>query len=88
MGDSFPAGAKPPRIRLRARGSKPIVRIELVRNNRYVYARDYMDSEMERDLRVRGSGCAAGVLLCAGDAGGRRMGVELADLGGLSPVAQ
>jgi hypothetical protein len=48
MGDSFPASGKPPRIRLRARGSKPIVRIELVRNNRYVYTRDYTDSEMER----------------------------------------
>jgi hypothetical protein len=42
------ASARPPRIRLRARWSKPIVRIELVRNNRYIYTQDYTDASPER----------------------------------------
>jgi hypothetical protein len=52
MGDSF-ASAKPPRIRLVAKGTKPIVRIELVRNNQYIFTKEYTDSAPERTFEYQ-----------------------------------
>jgi len=47
MGDIF-TSAKPPRVRLKAKGSKPITKIELVRNNQYIFTKQYEDGELER----------------------------------------
>lgn len=52
MGDSY-TSAQPPRIRIVVKGNKPIKRIELVRNNRYVLSRDYTDAAGERTLEYR-----------------------------------
>jgi hypothetical protein len=52
MGDSF-ASAKPPRIHLVAKGTKPIVRIELVRNNQYIFTKEYTDSAPERTFEYQ-----------------------------------
>jgi hypothetical protein len=52
MGEIYQS-AKPPRIRLKARGTKPIVRIELVRNNQYVYTKDYTDAAPERSFEYQ-----------------------------------
>jgi hypothetical protein len=52
MGDIY-SSAKPPRIRLKARGTKPIVRIELVRNNRYIFTKDYTDAAPERNFEYQ-----------------------------------
>ena len=49
MGESF-ASAKPPRIHLRIKGSGPITRVDLVRNNRYIYSRDFSDGAHEQTL--------------------------------------
>jgi hypothetical protein len=58
IGGSFTRSRRP-RIRLAAKGTKPIARIELVRNNRYIFT-EYHDES-----------APAGVLLRKGHAGAR-----------------
>lgn len=49
MGESF-ASQKPPRIHIRVKGPAPITRVELVRSNKYIYARDFTDGALEQSL--------------------------------------
>jgi hypothetical protein len=49
MGDSF-ASSTPPRIEVQIKGSSPITRVELVRNNQYIFTREYSDSARERTI--------------------------------------
>jgi hypothetical protein len=52
MGDIF-VSTKPPRVRLKAKGSKPITKIELVRNNQYIFTKEYTDAELERSFEYQ-----------------------------------
>jgi hypothetical protein len=52
MGESF-VSARPPRIEGRIKGSAAITRVELVRNNRYIFARDFSDGAREQAIEYQ-----------------------------------
>ena len=52
MGSEYSASG-PVEIEVSVEGSKPIRRIELVRNNEYILTKDYEDSSTSRSLSYR-----------------------------------
>ena len=81
MGEEY-AAAAPPKLRAKFVGTAPIGQVDLVRNNEFIYtldaaARTIGNSSIWTKRRRPGGE----LLLRAGDADGRKHGVELADLG-------
>ncbi len=52
MGSEYTASG-PVEIQIRVRGSKPVRRLELVRNNEYILSQSYEDGVLERTLTYR-----------------------------------
>jgi len=52
IGEEF-RSLKPPRVQVTVKAAKPIQRIEIVRNNRYVYVRDFDDAALDRTVEYQ-----------------------------------
>jgi hypothetical protein len=52
MGDAF-TGAGPVRMTVRVKGTRPVFRIDLVRNNRYILSRQFDDAQLDREIEYQ-----------------------------------
>ena len=80
MGEEFPLAGQPT-LEIRAVGTAPITRLDIVRNNRYVYSTAPNRETARHEMDRRRSAARAGQLLLRPHPAGRRQpGLEFADV--------